>query len=88
MLVQDYTNVPTLLLLLEKLREFICTIDLSCESWLLYAITIRSVHFLNHYRSMLLSDDFDKVRNIVGLISESIKKHHPDISQKLDLFIK
>ena len=88
LLVQDYTNVPTLLLLLEKLRGFICTLNLSWESRGLYATVHQLVHFLNRYRNVLLSDDFDRVRGIVGLISGSIREDYPDISQKLDLFIK
>jgi len=85
---KDYTDAPIMLLLLEKLWEFICTIDLKCESLSLYATVHQLVHFLNRYRNLLLSGDFGKVRGIVGLISGSIKKHYPDISQKLALFIK
>jgi len=88
MLVQDYPDAPILLLLLKKLREFICTIDLSRESWLLYATIHQLMHFLDRYRNVLLTDNFDKVRDRVGLISKSIKEHYPDISEKLDLFIK
>jgi hypothetical protein len=83
LLVQDYTNVPTLLLLLEKLRGFICTLNLSWESRGLYATVHQLVHFLNRYRNVLLSDDFDRVRGIVGLISGSIREDYPDISQSL-----
>jgi len=86
--VQDYTDFPTLLLLLVKLREFICTLDLARRSPLLYAAVHQLVNFLNYYKKLMLSDDFDKIRDVVGLISTSIKQRYPDISQKLDLFIK
>jgi len=86
---KDYTDAPILLLLLEKLQKFICIFDLKWESWFIYAAVHQLVHFLNHYRNVLLSDDVvDKVRGIVGQTSTSIKEYYPDISLKLDLFIK